>query len=194
MCYLITDNKHYIELVENRPAVTTDSMKAQTWTSESKAKNYMSTLPAFLNKFNWHVESEKRAVMSVNADIIDVDKVISYLVEASDRLERRLDYLYRKLSVTDLERTDIEHYVEFNEFDEDMSREVYERLHENALQRRRIKDEIAKTECLLRAGVNRQNMTKVAKRVDELQHKQYTARILSDIFKNEVKENEKEKH
>ena len=194
MCYLITDNKHYIELVENRPAVTTYSMKAQTWTSEHKAKNYMSTLPTFLNKFNWHVESEKRAVMSVNADIIDVDKVISYLVEASDRLERRLDYLYRKLSVTDLERTDIEHYVEFNEFDESMSREVYERLHENALQRRRIKDEIAKTECVLRAGVNKQNMTKVAKRVDELQHKQYTARILSDIFKNEVKANEKERH
>ena len=183
MCYLITDNKHYIEIVKDRPAVTTDSMKAQTWTSESKAKNYMSTLPAFLNKFNWHVESEKRAVMSVNTDIIDVDKVIAYLVEASDRLERRLDYLYRQLSVTDLERTDIEHYVEFNEFDEDMSREVYERLHENA-----------QTECLLRAGVNSQNMTKVAKRVDELQHKQYTARILSDIFKNEVKENEKEKH
>ena len=75
-----------------------------------------------------------------------------------------------------------------------MSREVYERLHENALQRRRIKDEIAKTECVLRAGVNKQNMTKVAKRFDELQHKQYTARILSDIFKNEVKDNEKEKH
>lgn len=47
MCYLITDNKHYIELVENRPSVTTDSMRAQTWTSEDKAKNYMSTLPIF---------------------------------------------------------------------------------------------------------------------------------------------------
>lgn len=194
MCYLITDNKHYIELVKDRPTVTTDSMKAQTWTSESKAKNYMRTLPAFLKKFDWHVESEKRAVMSVNTDIIDVDNVIAYLVEASDRMERRLDYLYRQLSVMDLERTDIEHYIEFNEFDESMSREVYERLHENALQRRHIKDEIAKTECLMQAGVNRQNMTKVAKRVDELQHKQYTARILSDIFNHGVNDNEKEKH
>lgn len=99
--------------------------------------------------------------MSVNTDIIDVDNVIAYLVEASDRLERRLDYLCKQLSVIDLERTDIEHYVEFNEFDENMSREIYERLHTNALQRRHIKDEIAKTECLLRAGVNKQNMEKL---------------------------------
>ena len=194
MCYLITDNKNYIQVCNDKACVTTDAMHAQTWTSESKAKNYMSTLPAFLNKFDWHVESAKDAIMSVKTDIIDVDNVIAYLVEAADRLERRLDYLYRQLSVTDLERTDIEHYIEFNEFNEDMSREIYKRLHENALQRRRIKDEIAKTECVLRAGVNRQNMTRVAKRVDELKNKQYTARILSDIFKNEVKDNEEEKH
>lgn len=194
MCYLITDNKHYIELVENRPSITTDSMRAQTWASEDKAKNYMSTLPIFLQKYEWHVESAKNAIMSVNTDIIDVDNVIAYLVEASDRLERRLDYLCKQLSVIDLERTDIEHYVEFNEFDENMSREIYERLHANALQRRHIKDEIAKTECLLRAGVNKQNMAKVTKRVDELQHKQYTARVLSDIFNHEVTDNEKEEH
>ena len=192
MCYLITDNQNYVQVSNDKACVTTDAMKATTWASSEKASNYMSTLPVLLQRYNWHVESAKDAIMSVNTDIIDVDNVIAYLVEASSRLERRLDYLCKQLSVTDLERTDIEHYIEFNEFNADMAKEVYEKLHENALQRRRIKDEIAKTESVLRAGVNSQNMAKVVDRVENLQHKQYTARILSDIFKNEVEDNEKE--
>lgn len=182
MCYLITDDKNYIQVSNDKACVTTDAMKATTWTSRAKANNYAITLPTLLQKYDWHVESAKDVIMSYNVNAVAVDDLVKELSDMVSRFEVKLSLLQKQLSIMDLERSDIEHFIEFNEFDESMAMDLCTQLNENARQRRKIKNKIAEIECLFAHGVNAKSLSQLADRLESLHNRQYSARVLSDMF------------
>ena len=184
MCYLITDNQNYVQVCNDKACVTTDAMKATTWASREKATNYAITLPALLQRYEWHVESAKAAIMSYNVNATAVDDFAKELAHMVSRFEVKLSLLQKQLSIMDLERSDIEHFIEFNEFDEAKAMELCTQLNENARQRRQIKNEIAEIECLFAHGINSKNVNQLEDRLDSLHNRQYSARVLPDMFEN----------
>lgn len=181
MAYIITDGTNYISVVSNKPSITTNREQAKVWKREIKAINYIKVLPKIIKNHNWKVKpkvtEEEQKELSFS-----VEELLDNLETATDKLEKRLCYLQEMLSQCDLERTDIEHAAEFYKLNASQGYKIYKMLHDNGIKRREIKNEIQKIKYTLGTKLERESITNSKKSVNGLQHQQYSARILKELF------------
>lgn len=186
MSYLLTDGTNFVRVVQGKATMTTDTTKATTWQTITKANNYKKVLPALLRNYQWeamYIGKDGNYIKEDEAELgFEVEDLLDELANATDKLEKRLQYLYGQQSRYDLERTDIEHAAEFYKLNASQGYKLYKLLHDNGIQRRKIKDEIKKIEYTLGTKLNKTDVENSKKSVDGLLNQQYTGRILKELF------------
>ena len=184
MAYLLTDGENFIRVLQNKPTMTTDASKATTWQTIVKAENYTKALPALLRSHDWKAEyTNGTYVREEEAELdFEIEELLDNLEVATDTLEKRLNYLYGQQSKYDLERTDIEHAAEFYKLNAAQGYKLYKLLHDNGIQRRKIKDEIKKIEYTLGTKLSKADVSNSKKSIEGLNNQQHTGRILKELF------------
>lgn len=184
MAYLLTDGKNFIRVLQGKATMTTDASKATTWQTIVKAENYMKVLPNLLRGHRWEAAyTNGTYVREEEAELdFEVEELLDNLEVATDTLEKRLNYLRGQQSKCDLERTDIEHAAEFYKLNAAQGYKLYKLLHDNGIQRRKIKEEIKKIEYTLGTKLDKKSVENSKKSIEGLNNQQYTGRILKELF------------
>ena len=95
--------------------------------------------------------------------------------------------LNQKLSLIDQEITDIQHYIEFNRLNAAKGYQAYKLLQEKLLERRVIKDDLAKFQVLASAKLSDVFDGTLDSNIKALDNKTYTPRVLVELFQEDEK-------
>lgn len=112
--------------------------------------------------------------------------IISVLSEAVAKLNVRHQELVDRESKYDCQKTDIEHYIEFNagKLNACDGYKAYKLLQDTLLERRRIKDELQIIQ-VVRDRMNAEDIANVEQKIKELEARTYKPRELTYLFEKE---------
>lgn len=110
---------------------------------------------------------------SIFEDLKKID-LISFHKEQSE--------LSKKMSRVDQEVADIQHYIEFNRLNAAEGYKAFKMLQDKLLERRVIKDDLAKFQILSSAKVSDIYDGTLESRIDEFYSRDYTPRVLKELF------------
>lgn len=112
--------------------------------------------------------------------------IISVLSEAVAKLNVRHQELVDQESKYDCQKTDIEHYIEFNagKLNACDGYKAYKLLQDVLLERRKIKDEIQIIN-VVRDRMNAEDLANIEQKIKELESRIYTPRELTYLFEKE---------
>lgn len=112
--------------------------------------------------------------------------IISVLSEAVAKLNTRHQELVDQESKYDCQKTDIEHYIEFNagKLNACDGYKAYKLLQDTLLERRKIKDEIQIIN-VVRSRMNVEDLANIEQKIQELESRTYTPRELTYLFEKE---------
>lgn len=157
---------------------------AMVWKKKQSADNVLDKIPASLKNSTFRVEliSENK-IASKNTEVETgflekVNEMYNFIKRLEDR---RID-LKSELATIDLEIVDIEHYVEFNEFDAAKGYKAYKLLHDTRKRRRELKDELEKIELILGTSLKSENLDNLDRSIKGLDTRKYTPRVLKELF------------
>ena len=112
--------------------------------------------------------------------------IISVLSEAVAKLNVRHQELVDQESKYDCQKTDIEHYIEFNagKLNACDGYKAYKLLQDTLLERRKIKDELQMIQ-VVRDRMNAEDIANVEQKIRELETRTYKPRELTYLFEKE---------
>ena len=187
MKYCVTDGTDYIVRdSNNKYSLSNDIRKANTWEHIKKAENFLISFPKNVkrNAADFYVK-----VVEQDEDVIDkielnfeIENFVDEIFEKTKLLKQRLSYLKSELSRLDKERVDIEHAAEFYNLSASQGYNLYKRLHNNAIERRKVKDEIYKITTIFGSQINSTGAENIKKSFKGLEGRSYTPRVLSELF------------
>ena len=90
--------------------------------------------------------------------------------------------LSKKMSRVDQEVADIQHYIEFNNLNAAEGYKAFKMLQDKLLERRVIKDDLAKFQILSSAKVSDIYDGTLDSKIDEFYNRNYTPRVLKELF------------
>lgn len=90
--------------------------------------------------------------------------------------------LSKKMSRIDQEVSDIQHYIEFNKMNAAEGYKAFKLLQDKLLERRVIKDDLAKFQILASAKVSDIYDGTLDDKIDEFYNRDYTPRVLKELF------------
>lgn len=90
--------------------------------------------------------------------------------------------LSKKMSKVDHEISDIQHYIELNSLNAAEGYKVYKMLQDKLLERRVIKDDLAKFQMLSSAKVSDIFDGTLEKNIKDFYNRSYTPRVLTELF------------
>lgn len=96
--------------------------------------------------------------------------------------------LSKKMSKVDKEVADIQHYIEFNKLNAAEGYKAFKMLQDKLLERRVIKDDLAKFQMLASAKVSDIFDGTLEKNIEDLYNRTYTPRFLTELFEDERKD------
>ena len=115
----------------------------------------------------------------------DWESILSELCYMSDHIKDYQDNLNKMLSDVDKEISDILHYLEFTDLSDSDILTISRRLQECRRHRRKIKDEIDKTDSIRSVFLDKSFGNKVRQSlamIKKIETRQYTPRKLYDLF------------
>lgn len=187
MKYVITDGKEYIyKDSSGKFSLTTDITKASTWEKKEKANNFLTAFPKGIKRnindfYSEPKDSDVDVVTKIELNF-EIDSFIEEMAEKTNNMKKRQAYLLTELSRLDKERVDIEHAAEFYNLSAAQGYKLYKRLHDNAIERRKVKDEIYKISTILSHQMNVTGISQVKKCIEGLEKRSYTPRALNELF------------
>lgn len=184
-CY-ITDGEKYVKQNSNGTySITTDENKAGTWEKE-KAINFLKAKPKSLQKECGELRAVPVDRTNPNFELnFELDDFINDLFNKTCALQERKEYLLSELSRLDKERTDIEHAAEFYNLNASQGYKIYKMLHENGIERRKVKDEIYKISSIFGQNITVKGTESVKKSFQGLEDRKYEPRVLKELFDKE---------
>jgi len=87
-----------------------------------------------------------------------------------------------EMSEVDLKMTDILHYIEFTDLDVRRGYKIYKMLQEVLRDRRKIKNRQSLYDSMKAHGISLKNIESVIHKIDEINHRDYTPRIMNELF------------
>ena len=90
--------------------------------------------------------------------------------------------LSKKMSKVDQEVSDIQHYIELNSLNAAEGYKAYKMLQDKLLERRVIKDDLAKFQMLASAKVSDIFDGTLEKNIEDFYNRSYTPRVLTELF------------
>lgn len=112
-------------------------------------------------------------------DWAEISKQQFELFNGLEQYETQLRY---QLSEVDLEICDINHYIEFFSLDAAKGYKAYRMLKERLLRRRKIKDELAKTNIFVGSAAGDFSSGKVDHQIKGFDKRRYKPRVLGELF------------
>lgn len=205
--YVISDKNKTIWVCKDTSgsySLTTDSGKALVFDSKLAAD---AVFKSNLSKF---IKSKGVAVRSVSLQIAGVKNsieptaikeaevpsthscdesskyIISVLSEAADKLNCRHKVLVEEESKYDRQRTDVEHYIEFNagKLNACDGYKAYKLLQDVLLKRRKIKDELQIINVVRSRMSVPEDLANIGTKIQELETRKYEPRELKHLFEN----------
>ena len=190
--YVITDTSKKIFVCKggNNYTLTTDSDKACIFETKSKANSIYESLPKIMKSKDITVKPIKLQIGDEGAESKtaaepDSSKyIVSILSDTVAKLNSRHLVLSEELSKYDRQRTDIEHYIEFNtgKLNACDGYKAYKLLQDVLLQRRKVKDELQIIQVALDRIVSPDELAQIDSKVKELETRQYQPRELKHLF------------
>lgn len=104
------------------------------------------------------------------------------LEETCRNLKSRKEYLNSALSIADKKKSDIEHYIEFNNLSASQGYKLSKMMKDCLIERRSIKNEIEQIDQVLRMNVGFVGKGKIQSVLERTQDKQYHPRVLKELF------------
>lgn len=183
MKYHITDGKKYVKQNTNGTyTAVTDINKASSWEKE-KAINFLKATPKTLLKQCDELKVVPVGGSNPNFELnFKLDDFVDDLFNKTCALQDRKDFLLTELSRLDKERTDIEHAAEFYNLNASQGYKIYKMLHENGIERRKVKDEIYKINAIFGQTISAKGTETVKKSFEGLEDRKYEPRILKELF------------
>ena len=205
--FVITDgNKNYIRRDLNGKYVPVRSRAladefSEMWkarkvldnnlTPKSRKRYHISEEETGFSNFQKPTEQKTEPIkveIKVNTD--DFSKKIDELREKILGLQRfvadnedRRTKLSDLLSNTDKEITDIQHYIEFTDLENEDSLKAYQMLKERLKSRRIIKNELAVLRQLADCKMDTSMFSDLLTVISEIDNKKYVPRVLTELFK-----------
>lgn len=116
------------------------------------------------------------------ADVYNEPHESDLLAFNSKSFEPMKNDLTDKLSKIDQEISDIQHYIEFNNFDACKGFKAYKLLQETLIRRRGIKDELLKIQIFTETTVPDLFNGRLDQRINGIKNRTYKPRILTELF------------
>lgn len=130
-------------------------------------------------------EEKPKAVVEQTQPEVDSSKyIVSVLSEAVAKLNCRHLALTEELSKYDRQRTDVEHYIEFNtgKLNACDGYRAYKLLQDVLVSRRKVKDELSIIKTALDRIAAPEELALIDARVEALESRQYTPREFKHLF------------
>lgn len=199
MYYVLTNQRNYLMLnAANAMAATPRVEEALKFTSETKAQNALKNLPKTLSRLGYvvapyedtvdepqDIEVENMSITaptSVQWDIDSVIETVSAFEELVDHLRNSKEYLTAKQTIAEQEILDLEHAIEFYNYNACDGYKMYKAIKEQRIERRKAKDLLLLLQILEESVSPEFFNTPPSKRIEGLKHRKYKPRVNMDIF------------
>ena len=191
--YVITDESNKVWLCKDKSSYTlsTDSNRACIFDNKDKANSICVTLPKIIkNKgvkvkaIKLQVDDESVAEPTKHEPCESSKYIVSVLSDAVAKLNCRHVELSEELSKYDRQRSDVEHYIEFNagKLNAYDGYKAYKMLQDVLTQRRKVKDELQVIQIALDRIVSPDDLAQIETKVKELESRKYTPREFKHLF------------
>lgn len=121
-----------------------------------------------------------RTIVKGEADVWEAK--INEMVNLFGDMDKRYQELFKQLSLIDKEKTDLEHYIEFNKLNASEGWKAFKSLQNILLQRREIKNEIEAINKIRGQGISITGLKKVSEGLAQIHNKKYTPRVCTQLF------------
>lgn len=200
--YAIANTDKTVWLCKDKTSysLTTDKAKAVIFESKPAAETvFKSNLSKFIKSKGVTVQTvhlqitgsdtktEPVVVIQEPSSVQSSSKyIISVLSDAVAKLNVRHQELVEQESKYDCQKTDIEHYIEFNagKLNACDGYKAYKLLQDVLLERRKIKDEMQIIN-VVRDRMNAEDLANIEQKIKELESRTYTPRELTYLFEKE---------
>lgn len=199
--YVITDGESYISI--NLCSITKNFYNAKIFDKLNTANNvFKSSIAKSFKHMGFRVEevgmnvnntenannsstsNEKINSSYTEVDVDDLKESINELSEKFTTLKGNKEWLLDEESNIDKQISDILHYIEFYNFSASNGYKLCKALKELRLRRRDIKNKIELINIISTHTCNSIANGNTNKAIDNLSKKQYTPRVLNDLFVN----------
>ena len=177
MPFIITDsNGKYIHITPDnaKTEITSDITKATRF-EYAKANN-------FLNYNLTRSKNEWKVVCIDEIDNLNMDEIIQIQTDIYKKVQGYTEYLLGEQKINEREITDIYHYIEFSNLNAAKGFKAYKMLQDRLIKRRAIKDDLEKASIVLGASAEDYMNRKVINQFDSLKERQYSPRVLKELF------------
>lgn len=190
--YVITDTSKKVFVCKggNNYTLSTDSNRACIFETKTKANSIYDSLPKLIKSKGVTVKPIKLQVEDEDVEVKTVAEnesskyIVSLLSDTVAKLNARHLVLSEELSKYDRQRTDIEHYIEFNtgKLNACDGYKAYKLLQDVLLQRRKVKDELQIVQVALDRITSPNDLAQIDSKIKELETRHYKPRELKDLF------------
>ena len=193
--YILTNGSTYIRLNSNNTMEGTgDKYKALQFKSKEKAENALSNLPKTLARLNYYIEANPEETTPVTHQPLsfiesnyfeytldDIIEIVQDFVDVVMALKESLPYAEMKKQLAEKEICDIEHAIEFYNYNACDGYKVYKLLQRKRLERREAKD-IMLLDEIIGDYLTDKNIEDLIIRLKGVQERMYRPRINQKIF------------
>lgn len=193
--YILTNGVTYIRLNSNNTMEGTgDKNKALQFKSKEKAENALNNLPKTLARLNYYIEPNPEETTPVihqsfsfiesnyfNYSLDDIIEIVQTFTEMITVLKESLPYAEMKKQLAEKEICDIEHAIEFYNYNACDGFKIYKLLQSKRLERREAKDIILLNE-IIGDYLTDKNIEDMVMRLKGLQERMYRPRVNQKIF------------
>lgn len=191
MNYIIQCGNGYVGRSNNIPCVVSDKSRAWVLDTEQKANNVMTSLPKLMRQkgtqlIELEVETESSdCIINNQYTPVNMDNIKELICTLSDQfktMQGNKDWLIEMESKVDQEISDILHYIEFYSFNACDGYKLAKELKTLRLKRRDIKNQLEAINIINNHTCDMLANGKTNKALCGIENKQYTPRILKEMF------------
>ena len=191
MPYVLTNDKNWLMYNAARQFIATpDVNQAQQFTTAAKAENARFNLPKPLKNLGYHVQFIGMAIdpVDIDADIEPIDlhdglDTISAILDLHKQCAAQQQWLENRLCETQSKICDIEHAIEFYNYNARDGYKMYKRLKELRLERRKYKDALLVCE-IMASSFGSTDWVELDGRLPNLAERVYKPRFYPELFEN----------
>lgn len=187
----IDDSEYLTKNSVNKYILTSNIKKAIKFPSIEKANNVIySSLPDFIRNKLIEIKplseeeplTDNNEVSYIPFDLEEMKAGISTLEAQMNTIKGNKQYWLNQLSEVDKELSDIEHYIEFTKFSASEGYNLAKSIKECRQRRREIKNNLELISILNLGCCNMISNGTLLNRINSLNDKKYTPRVLTDLF------------
>lgn len=195
MNYIIRNKNKYLKYVSENHITWTSTLSLAHQFTYDKAKAILSNcIPLKIRKLCTlesvvqddtseksydYIQLSKTIFDSGEFDWINMCSSIGQFINQLPQYKSNLEDQYKEV---ELEKTDLEHYIEFFNMNASQGYKAFKMLQDIRRKRRKIKDEIMIVDILIDSTMEDYTSGRVLKRINGLNERKYSPRILTELF------------